>query len=201
MRSNRLRHPSPGFVIGAVALFVALGGTGYAATHSGSSPTRAQVKKMIASYVNAHKGQLTGPQGNAGANGAPGQPGASGPGAIRILASGTSPETTTAGTVGPWKFTLICSGSAPNASMVVNGPGRLQGTGSIAVGANPATSSVLLPLLANGFTQAVNNGAQLSNTLFLQSDSTFYEVNTEITATEGGLFSECSLVGDAIPVP
>jgi hypothetical protein len=201
MRSTRLRRPSPGLLVAALALFVALGGTGYAATHSGSAPTKSQVKKLIASYVNAHKAQLTGPQGSAGTNGTPGQPGAAGPGAIPIVASATSPETTTAANVGPWKFTLICSGSPPNASMVVNGPGRVQGTGSISVGANPASSAVLAPLLADGFTQAVNNGAQLSNTLFLERESALYQVNTEITATTGGLFSECSLVGDAIPVP
>jgi hypothetical protein len=201
MRSISLRHPSPALAIGAVALFVALGGTGYAATHSGSSPTKAQVKKMIASYVKAHRMQLTGAAGSAGANGAPGQAGAAGPGAIRLLASGTSPETITAGTVGPWKFTLICSGSSPNASMVINGPGRVQGTGSIAAGANPASSAVLAPLLANGFTQAVDDGGQLSNMLFLESESAFYQVNTEITAREGGLFTECTLTGDAIPIP
>lgn len=202
MRSHRLRHPSPGLVVGAIALFVALGGTGYAATHSGSSPTKAQVKKMIASYVNAHKNVLTGPAGSAGTTGAPGPPGAAGPGAVRIVASGSStePAPQRAGTAGPWEVTLTCSGSEPNATMVVHGPGIGVGTTSLAVGTNPGSTFVGTPVLAEGLNLSVNDGAQLSNTLFLRSGSTFYELKTLITAENGGVFTNCDLVGDAIPV-
>ncbi len=202
MRSTRLRHPSPGLVVGAIALFVALGGTGYAATHSGSTPTKAQVKKMIAAYVNAHKKELTGPAGGAGANGAPGQTGPAGPGAVPILASGSStePAPQRAGTAGPWEITLTCSGSVPNATMVVHGPGTGVGTVSLAVGANPANTFVGTPVLAEGLNLSVNDGAQLSDTVFLRSGSTFYELKTLISAENGGIFTNCTLVGDAIPV-
>jgi hypothetical protein len=190
-------------VIGAIALFATLGGTGYAATHSGSAPTKAQVKKLIASYVNAHRQQLTGPAGGAGATGTPGPAGAAGPGAARIFAEGTSAEAAShpAGNAGPWTITLLCSGSAPNATMVVHGPGTAVGTDSIANGGAPATTYVGTPGLANGMNLAVNAGAQLSAMIFLRSGSTLYELKFQITAENGGLFTNCSLVGDAIPIP
>lgn len=202
MRSKRLRHPSPGFLIGAIALFVALGGTGYAATHSGSSPTRAQVKKMIASYVTSHKKELIGPSGGAGTNGAPGQPGAAGPGAIPIQASLISPEEKTGIPVGPWTVGFSCSASVPNSAITVRGPGTWEGTVLLATGNNPGNTYVQKPEpIGSGFLLAADNGAQLMSTLFLQSGSTLYELKTEITATNGGLFTECTLLGDAIPVP
>jgi hypothetical protein len=203
MRSIKLRHPSPALVIGAIALFAALGGTGYAATHVGGSPTKAQVKKLIASYVNSHKSQLTGPAGGAGANGTPGAAGAAGPGAVRIFAEGTSAQggALPAGTAGPWTIALQCSGSAPNATMVVHGPGTGVGTDSISNGGAPATTYVGTPVLADGMNLAVNDGAQLSATIFLRSGSTLYELKFLITAEDGGLFANCSLVGDAIPIP
>jgi hypothetical protein len=40
----------------------------------------------------------------------------------------------------------------------------------------------------------------MSQTEFLQSGSTLYEVKMLMTAVNGGLFNSCSLVGDAIPV-
>jgi hypothetical protein len=201
-RSIRLRRPSPALVIGAIALFAALGGTGYAASHSGKSPTKAQVKKMIAAYVNSHKKELTGAAGSAGAAGGPGPAGAAGPGAVRIFAEGSSTESGShpAGNAGPWTVTLLCSGSTPNATMVVHGPGTAIGTDSISNGGAPAATYVGTPVLAEGMNLAVNDGAQLSATTFLRSGSTLYELKFLITAENGGLFTNCSLVGDAIPV-
>jgi hypothetical protein len=92
-----MRIPSPGTVIGCIALFVALGGTGYAATRivtpsetsSGSTPgyataskhkrsQKALIKAAVAAYLKAHKGDFVGPRGPAGAAGAQGGPGPKG---------------------------------------------------------------------------------------------------------------------------
>src|ERR1700743_1957893 len=83
---NRIKpgRPTPAFVIAVVALFVSLGGTGYAAKQitAGSSKkkaaapvTKAQVNKMIAAYFTKHRAELNGAQGPAGAGGKNGKAG------------------------------------------------------------------------------------------------------------------------------
>jgi Collagen triple helix repeat (20 copies) len=81
------KFPSPATVIALVALFVALGGTGYAATRivhsaahkkSKAPSSGALIRKEVAKYFAAHKAQLVGPPGPAGLPGAPGAPGAEG---------------------------------------------------------------------------------------------------------------------------
>ena len=79
---RRLRAPSPAFVISLIALFVALGGTTYAATSlpKNSVGTRqlkngaVTKKKIQAQTITA----LMGARGRQGATGAPGTPGAAG---------------------------------------------------------------------------------------------------------------------------
>jgi hypothetical protein len=83
---RRFRAPTPAFVVSLVALFVALGGTTYAATSlPKSSVGTAQLKngavtktKINKKTISALKGQR-GPQGAPGATGAAGQPGPPGP--------------------------------------------------------------------------------------------------------------------------
>ncbi len=87
MRAIKLRRPSPALVLAGIALFIVLGGTGYAATHSKKAAkpvTKAQVNKLVASYVKSHQSQLTGPAGGPGAAGGVGP---QGPGAFRLAAS------------------------------------------------------------------------------------------------------------------
>jgi hypothetical protein len=95
-----MKKPSPALVVAGLALFVSLGGTGYAASRLQSSATTAasrhraapltskQVEKLIAAYVRHHhigavgatgSQGATGPQGSAGATGAPGGTGPQGP--------------------------------------------------------------------------------------------------------------------------
>ena len=92
----RLRFPSPATVIACLALFVALGGTGYAALRSPSPAhsaaaaakkkkhkpiTTSTVNRLIRRYFEKHKSDLvgaTGPQGAQGLAGAPGATGAPG---------------------------------------------------------------------------------------------------------------------------
>ena len=91
MRKLLAHRPSHGTVVGYIALFVALGGSAYAATQIGSAQIRnnsiksADVKNRSLLAKDFRAGQLPagsqGPQGSpgpAGQNGAPGQNGADG---------------------------------------------------------------------------------------------------------------------------
>jgi hypothetical protein len=75
----KFRPPSPSMVIALIALFVALGGTGYAASQhidsakkkkKSSALTVKKVNSLIRTYFNHHKAALTGPAGTPGAPGA-----------------------------------------------------------------------------------------------------------------------------------
>jgi hypothetical protein len=74
----KLRPPSPATVIALIALFVALGGTGYAASHHSSATkkkkktalTVRKVNSLIRTYVSKHKQTLIGPRGATGPAGA-----------------------------------------------------------------------------------------------------------------------------------
>jgi hypothetical protein len=103
MKRLRPRRPSPAMTVALLALFIAVGGTGYAsgvrvldplaAASKAKKPAcvsapalcrniRSAVDREIAGYVRAHRGQLVGPAGPQGAGGAAGIPGAAGtPGA------------------------------------------------------------------------------------------------------------------------
>jgi hypothetical protein len=86
-------RPTPAFVLAAIALFVSLGGTGYAARtltagpshHAQSAATKsktltaAQVDKLIGSYIAKHHLSLRGPAGPAGPAGGTGPTGGTGP--------------------------------------------------------------------------------------------------------------------------
>ena len=85
------KRPSPALALAALALFIALGGTGLAATsgHRAAAKrtkkpagrmtlTPARVNKLIAAYLAAHP-RAIGPQGPKGATGAAGGTGQTGP--------------------------------------------------------------------------------------------------------------------------
>jgi hypothetical protein len=80
---RRLRAPSPAFVVALIALFVALGGTTYAATSlPKNSVGSAQLKKGAVTKAKINKKalkQLKGNRGPAGAAGTPGEKGDTGP--------------------------------------------------------------------------------------------------------------------------
>jgi hypothetical protein len=201
------RRPSPAFVIAVVAVFASLGGTGYATSKTAKPLTKKQINKLIASYVKARRSTLKGPAGAAGGQGVQGVPGtngkdgAAGPGATRILASGSSADGAAqpAGTVGPWSFTLTCDGGG--ATFTVHGPGTTGGTTSLAGGGGAATTYVGAEgAIGTGASSGVSPGAQMSQTLFLRSGSTIAEVKILMTAVDPGLFNTCDVIGDAIPV-
>ena len=113
MPRPRLRRPSPAMTVALLALFVAVGGTGFAsefraATPLGATVTKAKkpacvsalslcknirsaVDREIAAYVRAHRSQLSGAagaQGPAGLAGAAGTAGAAGIGISGIFGNG-----------------------------------------------------------------------------------------------------------------
>lgn len=204
MPAIKLRRPSPALILAGIALFIVLGGTGYAATHSATTKpvTKSQVNKLIAKYVKSHKKELMGAAGAPGANGGAGAVGPQGPGAIQLRASNSSSESSSApaGTAGPWTISLKCNGG--NATMTVNGPGTTEGTSSLAAGVSPAATYVNGPsAIGGGAGYSIGTGGQQSLDLFLRSGSTMFEVNVVVTAVNGGLFTDCDLAGAAIPVP
>jgi hypothetical protein len=84
-----LRIPSPAMIVACIALFVALGGTGYAATqigHSSASHKKSKVPSQqalinaaVKKYFASHHAQFVGSAGPAGATGAAGAAGPVGP--------------------------------------------------------------------------------------------------------------------------
>lgn len=103
MRAH-FRIPSPAMVVACTALFVALGGSGYAATQIAHPATKhkkskapsqqALVGAAVAKYFGSHHGQFVGPVGPTGATGPAGSAGAKG-------ANGERGETGQRGEVGP----------------------------------------------------------------------------------------------------
>jgi hypothetical protein len=90
----KLRPPSPATVIALIALFVALGGTGYAATHHTDAAAKKKkrtaltvrkVNGLIKTYFNKNKQKLIGPAG------APGTPGAAATKLFVQVRNGTPP--------------------------------------------------------------------------------------------------------------
>jgi hypothetical protein len=126
---NRIKwgRPTPAFAIAVLALFVSLGGTGYAAkqiTAGGSKKkpasgavTKAQVNKMIAAYFTAHRAELKGEQGSAGPagkNGAAGAKGAQGDKGDQGVKgdAGVRGEKGETGPQGPGAISLVRAGTS-----------------------------------------------------------------------------------------
>jgi hypothetical protein len=95
---------SPAMVVALIALFVALGGSGYAAAHLNKSPTAAAKRKpkppahadaaQDTALIKKQASKLRGPQGPTGPQGLTGPPGPTGPagsalGFARVAPNGT----------------------------------------------------------------------------------------------------------------
>src|SRR2546425_1548054 len=88
MHRVQFGRPSPAMVVASIALFVALGGTGYAASQLGHPAGHAAKKKRKASkhtdsaqdikLIHKEASKLKGPKGDVGAQGAAGAPGSPG---------------------------------------------------------------------------------------------------------------------------
>jgi len=141
--------------VAVVALFLALGGTGYAvgrghravpARSAGKRLSRTQRKQVLA-LIAKEAGKLNGPAGDAGAPGGAGAPGpagpsgpagatgatgpqgAAGPGAVKLAFDrGVDDQLVTLATVGPWTLKERCSDSGGGVQLnqvFVDGPGAV----------------------------------------------------------------------------
>jgi hypothetical protein len=228
---HRIKHgrPTPAFVIAVIALFVSLGGTGYAAkqiTDAGAarkpatkSLTKPQVNKMIAAYFASHRAELKGAQGAAGTAGKNGGAGTKGDRGEKGD-QGDRGEKGDIGPQGPGAISLVHtgssaeSGSQPVATVgpwtvtLTCSPDPTNSTLTIKGPGELSQSSVLSggsPVVTSGSTTSgakieVNTGPHRAVTGFLTSGSTTYELNVQ-TWAESGLFEVCRVVGDAIAVP
>jgi hypothetical protein len=219
-----LKRPSPALVVAALALFLALVGSGVAATSGHVAATRHKrkhttvltpnaVNQLIASYLRHHHFVgPTGPKGATGGTGGTGATGPQGPGAKQIVASVAGLRTFfSIGTVGPWNISLSCLFAT--ADVNIQGPGSFAAT--ITTGAatsgtttspQPATTAVRNgPMGASGFTVNTGNtpsqNQQVATDVELISGNTMEELHLQLTgnptADNNG---NCSVTGSAIPV-
>jgi len=223
-------RPTPAFVIAIIALFVSLGGTGYAAkqiTDAGTakkkpaskSVTKAQVNKMIATYFTAHRGELAGTRGPAGAAGKNGEDGAKGDKGDKGE-RGEKGEKGDTGPQGPGAISLNASAiGTQTLTLATLGPWTatlacntsnpfakvtIKGEGEMAYssGLSGLAPAITSTSTSSGLNFAIEaNGQHRAVTGFLTSGSTMYEVSFQMTAETGVPFQTCSVVGDAIPVP
>jgi len=192
--------------IALFTLFLAAGGTSFAAASyiNGKQikPHTIAKNRLTSKALKQLKGNR-GQQGQRGPTGAQGTQGPTGPGASHLNASVAAPfGPRTVATLGPWGVFLTCNPGSPNALLTVHGPGSIGGTTSLASGGNPANTYIgsLGPIGAGADVAAVDAGAQMSQTLYLQTGSTLYELKHLLTATNVAGTVHCTVVGDAIPV-
>jgi hypothetical protein len=199
-------------VISCVALFASLGGTGYAATQLHSSATAAkskkaakpvtksEVNKLIAAYVKAHHLGAVGPQGGAGPAGGIGPIGPQGPGVTPISdeVRGEAGFAKVA-TLGPWTIEFSCKAGDVGVTRFT-GPGSIDMTVTFGV-ANKEAEKVYdnNSLIGAESVSAIGANGQMSLEGFLKSGTTIEHVSI-LMMTEKGIFDECKIVGDGIPV-
>ena len=152
----RIRQPSPATALAATALFIALGGTSYAAiTITGAqvkngSLTSADVKDKSLKAADFAPGAVpTGTKGDAGAAGAKGDPGAPGP---RGAAGPAGADAyVTRGTVGP----RLVGALAPGGCFNINTEATATASSVVQVTAiNPPAYTVLEPFIESGLVRA-----------------------------------------------
>jgi hypothetical protein len=148
-------------VVALVSLFVALGGSGYAATHMPAAAakhskkgakalTAAQVNAMIATYFAAHRAQLIGPKGNPGANGTNGTngaPGANGATNVTVVRSSSYVPNAADNGGGSGQFATCPSGQRATGGGVASNNG---GNGDFVRASNPADSSGIFDSTVTG---------------------------------------------------
>jgi len=218
LRAPSRGRPTPSLVISLLALFISLGGTGYAASrldlgasaagsHKASPLTAKQVNKLIASYVAAHHIGAKGPEGKQGAPGPPGAPGApgvpglkgaSGPGAKRIaldLSSATAAEKVA---IGPW--TLLATCAPTQTTISVEGPEyKYAETESLG---KPGTPGEILNFNEErGVETGVAAGQQELVSAYIYTATAMEHLELELVDVKekGALFNSCKILGSATP--
>jgi hypothetical protein len=111
----------------------------------------------------------------------------------KIAASTASVETDPAGGIGPWSFSLRCT--AVRAIFKITGPGSAGGTHTIATGDN--AGNTFISALGDGYTTIADSGQQVSATLYLRSGSTVAEVEILLIADMDTAPKHCDVIGAA----
>jgi hypothetical protein len=222
---SELRSPSPAFVLAALALFVALGGTSIAAVTlkrnavknrhiAKNAVTAPKVKNASLLSEDFAPGQL--PTGEKGDPGAQGERGPQGPGATRISYSapaGNSLTVVEVATVGPWKLYARCTAPGVQSSgtaldVQVNGPpGTLEWAGMESVDdgapATPKTGGIGLSAGNNPLASAdaeATHYDRLAYDMQLESSSTTATLSINGVANNTGPGARgCTLRGTAVP--
>lgn len=192
----RLGKPSPATVMSALALFVALGGTGYAATQIGSAQIRDNSvqsrdirngtilsRDINAGTLSSLRGH-TGPIGPRGATGATGRTGATG----KTGATGATGKTGPAGVSG-YQVVKLTNGLSPtgvDASVSLSCPSGKKALGGGFVASNGQPNPLRLSLLQSS---PADDGSSWTIVVGTPDGSTF-GANASITA-----YAVCATAG------
>jgi hypothetical protein len=199
---HRIKYgrPSPALLIALVALFVSLGGTGYAASQvtAGASKaktsklvTTAQVNKLIERFFATHRTELKGAQGSDGAAGKNGDAGAKGDKGDRGEKgdkgdTGDKGERGEIGPQGPGATSLVTTAIGNETA-----PVGTVGPWSITVTCNPSTPNSTLTIKGPGeLSQSVTkNTSTAATSVAIGSGQTLQVNNGEHLAETGFLTS------------
>lgn len=204
-------------VVAYLALFVALGGTAYAATGGNIALGQSNRAGQTTSLKNTGSGPAlklstdkatTAPLAvsndtkisNLNADELDGLgSGAFGRRPTLISADTTSPNPDSAGSIGPWSFALECISGLTQ--LDVTGPGRVGGLISRSTGLDAASTGVLkLTAIGDRFSAGDNTDQHSYLALFLESGSKVAEVHLLMADANDGGPELCSVTGSAVLV-
>jgi hypothetical protein len=183
MANQRSRRSIAALATAGIAIVAVLGGTSYAATrpshpaatsHHPKSLSKADVRKIVKSYVTKHVAQ---------------------PiefGAITTSSSGGGPIKT----IGPWTINLNCD--ATGAAITVTGPGVAGGANTLGP-TNGSAGSSFETFGGVGGKNGAGGGFQASQTLILSTESHSYTV-TYVANADTSSPVDCDVIGYAIPL-
>jgi hypothetical protein len=213
-----MRFPQHSTVVSYCALFVALGGTAYAATGGNFVLGHSNQAGQTSSLTNTGSGPALRLATHRGTTpplavsndakiarlNADELDGLSSTAFQRkiaaISASTTSGHTVPAGSAGPWTMSMRCR--TDRAIFTIKGPGSAGGATTIATGVTAGNTFVdaMAAIGADGFTKIADQGQQESFTLFLKSGAKLAEVNLMLTAGVGAPIP-CVATGTAVLTP
>lgn len=122
----------------------------------------------------------------------------------KIVVGNVSDNTASAGGVGPWSFHLVCKklahSSGGSATFKITGPGTAGGAHTVADGVQAGNTFVAAPAsIGTGYNTIADTNQQVSATLFLQSGSTTAEVEFLLVdaAVDATAPQNCDVTGAA----
>jgi hypothetical protein len=216
-------RPKPTYssVVATIALFLALGGSVYAATQlPKNSVGRKQLRKNSVASSKVKDGSLLssdfkagqlprGPQGPPGATGAQGLPGARGPGAVKLyFDAGNDNQLVTMGTVGPWTLRAQCinGGASVPAPFAIfaEGPGSADVASTSQFNSEPPEAGFTHVELSEEeriFSIGVKSPShyRVAGTMILSAEPTDPVVTVPFTILSDAGARRCTFAGNAVP--